>query len=343
MSPRFVPFFLSALIASLASVAQAGFESPARTPSTKPAPGDQRNWDFSIRPFIGFDSNVQLVPDESLFDGDQSSFMGGLSANGRVQRRIEEKWTLGAGIAVQQIWYSEEQSDRDPAVNNDHDEYDLLVVQPVLSLGYQDTFTGKPVSVTSTYTIRGENGEVSAIGLDAHTLGLSASVEAIPNLSVSLGYSHAWTDHDVDFGADEDANGRDSKRHSVSLSARYRWDGNRRSVGLGYGFSHNDADGDNFDSDSHSLSAEISSHLIAALWGRVQFSVQFADYDGPGFGFIDENRKNQQVFGTGVALIWVFTQRISADVFFQRQDTDSNAANYRSDRNHVGGGVTYRF
>ena len=64
---------------------------------------------------------------------------------------------------------------------------------------------------------------------------------------------------------------------------------------------------------------------------------------GEVLGFIPVRRKEQEVFGYGVALVWVFCPNLSADAFYRRQDIDSNSASFRSDRNQVGGGITFRF
>ncbi|HPG28960.1 MAG TPA: hypothetical protein PLW10_25230, partial [Myxococcota bacterium] len=311
-----------AILVTRPLVARAEFESSTPAPSTNPR-DSARFWDLSIRPFIGFDDNVQLVPDASFFDGDTSSFFGGLDVDGSLRFFENEHWTVAAAASLQNVWYAEDQPDPTPGVNDDHDDYDLAAVHPTASVGYRDVIAGKPVRIGTSYAFRFEDGEVHAIGLEAHTFGLSASADLTRKLAVTLAYAHEWNRFDVSFPSNS-LNGRDSDLDRVDVSARYRFDRGRRSITIGYGFAKNDADGSNFDYEAHQVSAKLSSHLIASLWGQVDFSARIADYDGPGFGFIPVRRKEQEVFGYGVALVWVFCPNLSADAFYRRQDIDSN-------------------
>ena len=330
-----------AIVAALPLVAAAEFESSSPPPSTKPREA-ARPWDLSIRPFIGYDDNVQLVPDMTIFVGDTSSFLGGLAIDGSYRVFEDEHWTLAAAASLQNVWYADEQQMQVPGVNDDHDDYDLLAVHPTATVGYRDVVAGTPVRFGASYAFRFEDGDVHAMGLEAHTLGLSASADVCRGLAVTLAWAHEWNAFDVRF-PNEGLNGRDAELDRVDLTARYRFDRNRRSITIGYGFARNDADGDNFDYDAHQLSAKASSQLVGSLWGELRFSARFADYDGPGFAFIPDRRNRQRVYDYGAGLIWVFGRHLSADVFYQRQDIDAGSASFRSDRDQVGGGVTFRF
>lgn len=321
----------------------AEFESSSPPPSTAGREGLDRFWDLSIRPFLGYDDNVQLVPDQSFFDGDTESFFGGLNVKASVRAPLGPRLTVAAAAAIENVWYAEDQSDPTAGVNSSQDDYNLAAVSPTLAATYADRAGDVPFTLGAQYAFRFEDGDVKAIGLEENTFGLSATAQLTPRLGVALGYRHQWSRFDVSFPGNNALNGRDADTDSIDLSARYRWDRGRRSISVGYGFTRNNADGKNFDYDAHEISTEFSSLLIASLWGRVSFSARFADYDGPGFGFIAIRRKEQYVFDSGVALVWVFCPNLSADVFYQRQDIESNTASFEYDRNNVGAGLTYRF
>jgi hypothetical protein len=320
----------------------AGFESPAEGPRLSREKG--RRWELSIRVFGGYNDNVNVVPEETYFDGSTRSTYLGLQADAAYRLYQTRDLTLGLALSADRIWYLDDQEHYDPSVNDDAKEYNLFAIQPAVYVERRFRLLDLPAAVGASYQYRyEETDEISSGGLRSHGPRLYFDVKPWRGLTLGLAYTLSVDDYDVTFD-DENLNSRDGERHNVELSGRYAWNRGRQSVKLAYGYTVNNADGRNFEYDAQGVTGQFRTHVVGPLWFGVDLGYRHADYDGfvstwlPGPG-----RERQDVYEGGLQLIWQIDRHWAVDLFANRSLVRSNSARFEGDINNVGMGTTFTF
>jgi hypothetical protein len=332
------------LVAMLVSPAWGDFEAPAPPPNVPPPSAEARPWDLSIRAFVGYNDNVQLVPDSSpFFVGDHKSAVMGLQVRGLWRLEPMDGLTITPVVQLEQTFHTDDaQSVGTPNVStNDANDYDLTVIAPGLEGRYAFAVTGLPAFVSLRYDYRYEEADVHAAGLDNHTVTGVIGISATPQLELSLAYAHTWQDFDLVFPP-TGLNGRDADLDTITATATYRFT-RRCSLDVSYQYLNNASEGTNFDYESHGVRARFETHLVGPLWGAVMGGYRRGDYMTY-TGFVPPpGRTRQDIYDVGVQLIYVIDRHWSVDVFYQHSTYESNSAVFEADENIVGAGVTFRF
>ncbi|MDA1005414.1 MAG: outer membrane beta-barrel protein [Verrucomicrobia bacterium] len=305
---------------------RADFESPGIGPDFDALPGGDgaRAWTFWVRGYVGYDDNVQFVPDGGVIGADQESGYFGITAEGAY--RFMDNGSMDAGVAIRldQTFHFDSSGG---AVAPD--QFDVMVVEPALYLNYRsDGWYGR-----ATYSHRWEDADSAIVGVDSNNIGLMVGTELTGCLQTELSWVHEWDDFDGSGGGVTD---RDGERDRVSLSLIQPGSATAPRMILRCSYLNNDADGSNFRYDGYEVMFRVESHLMDRVDGAVQ--VTYADLD-----YSTGARKEQEIFGAGVQLLYTIDQNWSADFYYNYLDVDSNASFFRGERNDVGVGLRYEF
>ena len=314
------------LLLGLNAGLRADFESPGTGPDLNALIGGDgdRDWNFWVRTFVGYNDNVQLVPDGVFFSADQESGYVGLSAQGSYRLLNNGNINAGAAFRFDQTFHFE--SSRGAAAP---DNFDLTVFEPLLYLNYtSDSWYGR-----LTYSYRWEDAKSTLLGVSSHNIGLMIGTEINPCLRGELSWTHGWDDfHTRGAGVAE----RDGERDKVSLSLIHQAADNAPRFILRYSYLDNDADGSNFRYDGYELAFRVETPLTNDLGVVAQVSYTDIDYSTGG-------RNEQELLRAGVRFVYVIDQNWSADVYYDYLDIDSDSTFFRGSQNNVGVGLRYDF
>lgn len=310
----------------LGSGLRADFESPGPGPDLDALTGGDgdRTWAFWVRTFVGYNDNVQLVPDAGVIAAGQESGYFGVSAQGSYGFFNNGNFNAGTAIRFDQTFHFEGSGGV-----NAPDNFDLTVVEPALYLNYRnDDWYGR-----ATYSYRWEDADTTAIGLSSHNLGLMIGKELNACFYTELAWTHGWDDFDAPgVGVTE----RDGERDRVSLSLIRKADSYAPRMILRYSYLNNDADGSNFRYDGHELMFRVEVPLAENL--ALSAEVSYAEFD-----YSTGARSEQDIFGAQLQLVYLIDESWSADFYYQFLDIDSDATFFTGDRNNVGMGLRYHF
>jgi hypothetical protein len=340
--------FALCLCLSLPSVSISQVYQPPGSSEYDPTFGERRQWDLSIRAFVGYNDNVPQVPystDFFSFDpGAKKSGYGGLTIDGNYRLLQTNDYLLGAGLHFDQTFYGKNIGPT--CCSSDPRDYNLTAISPSIFARYFFGLTRRmPASVGMSYSYRQDWLPISPSGLIWHTkihsLKWDLGVDVIRQLKVALGYNLSF----LDFNPTQSTDSRDATAHGVGVSGTYAFQGGLRSITLGYQYGVYDARGRNWDaSGSHGVKASFKTHVYGRLWAQFDVSSTWEDYKG----FMNPDipppgRKWQRTENYGAQLLYVLTKHITLDLFYNYTGWVSNQRKFEANRNNGGFGVTYRF
>lgn len=313
------------LVFGLSSGLRADFEAPGPGPDLDVMTGDSdRAWNFWVRTFVGYNDNVQLVPDAGVIPADQESGYFGLSAQGSYDFFSQGNFSAGAALRLDQTYHFDS-SGGATAANN----FDLTVVEPALYLNYRNDDWFARV----TYSYRWEDADTTAIGLSSHNLGVKVGTELNDCLHAEFAWTHGWDDYDTPGVGVAERNG---ERDRISFSLIRPADSYAPRMILRYSYLNNDADGSNFRYDGHELMFRVEMPLTEKIAVAAQVSYAELDYS-------TGVRSEQDVLGAQLQVVYQIDDNWSADFYYSYLDLDSDATFFRGARNNVGMGLRYNF
>ena len=304
----------------------ADFEGPGNGPNYNTLIGgdSDKAWTFWLRTYVGYDDNVQFVPDGVFFGGEQESSYFGLTAQGAYRFYQSGNVEAGAAFRYDQTFYFEDSSGA-----SSPDNFDFVAFEPAVYLSYTaDEWYGR-----ATYSYRWEEADTTLIGVSSHNLTLMAGKQINPCLSAEVSWTHGWDDfHTPGFGAAE----RDGDRDRFTLALGYRVSEKAPKLTFSYSYLDNDADGSLFSYDGHEFKFAIASPLADNI-GAVAY-VKYTDLD-----YDTGARSEQEILNLGVRVVYIIDENWSADIFYDHLDVDSDATFFRGERNNFGVGARYDF
>ncbi|MEP2775082.1 MAG: hypothetical protein ABJZ54_16920 [Luteolibacter sp.] len=318
--------FTLAAILGFAPAVHAEFEAPSHGPdldALKNLDGE-KDWTLWVRGYLGYNDNVQFIPDMATIAADNESFYLGLTAEGSYQLMQNGSWSAAAALRIDQTFHFDSSGGAAAP-----DNFDLTVFQPALALNYAE---GGWYS-RGSYSWRWEDASTPTIGLDTHILELMAGREWSDCLHTELAWTHGWEDYHSSPGAT-----RDGDRDRISFSLIHPGsDGTPRML-LRYTYTHNDADSRFFTYSGHELMFRSEHGLADRLGLAFEFGYEERDYASGASA-----RSKQDIFKAGIQLAYAIDDHWTADLYYNYLDVDSNAAFFRGSRNNVGAGLRYDF
>ena len=294
------------------------------TPDAETAP---RPWDFSLRFFTGYDSNVPLVPKSTDFQGaHRATWTLGAGAAGSYRLLQEKKYELGAGGSFVQTWN-----------NSGLDKFDLTSFAPRLFGAYFFELGRMPGQMEMAYDFRLDS--LGGIQFEeSHTLSWDLGILPLPRLSTGVYYHLAFEDfHEK--GADPQLTSRDAVNHAVGVKGTYSFGYHRPSISVGYQFSHNNADGRNFTFDSNGLWVKFITPLIKPVKLILDAGYASQDYTR----FTPQPVRTQDNQNYGVTLTTPLTRHLSADLGYKFARYIGSQTQFSAERHIVTLGFTYDF
>lgn len=313
-----------ALALGAAPSVQADFEGPGSDPFFDALAKQEKDFSLWFRAYLGYNDNVQFVPDAAVIAADQESFYLGLSAAGSYRFMENGNWSAEAALRVDQTFHFEGSGG---AIAPDN--FDFTVVHPSLALNYADgDWYGR-----ASYGFRWEDASTPSIGLDAHIVGFMVGRKWGECLHSELAWTHGWEDyHNASTAA------RDGERDRFSLSLISPAANSMPRMILRYTYTDNDADSRFFSYSGHELLFRSEHGLTERLGMALQFSYEDRDYASGGGA-----RSSQEIFKAGIQFIYAIDENWTADFYYNYLDVDSNALFFRGERNDVGIGIRYDF
>ena len=300
-----------------------------------------RPWDLSVRLFLIHDDNVLLIPEATIFTGDESAVGYGVSVDFEYRFIQKDDWVAGATLSFAQSGYS----GSNPGVpfnHSDQNDFNLTTVTPGVYVRYLFDVKETPMSAGMSYAFRRDWRSKEAF-TKVHTLQWDVSVSPSPDLSITGFYSVAFESHDLKRLMPA-LDSRDGTRHVLGASGEYWFDRNRRAVSLGYQFIITDTDGANFEADAHAVTLGFKTQVYGPVWLALDAAFAFEDYKNGFISFIPPpGRRRQDIIDFSATILWQMTQNVSLDVFYNYTRWNSNSPNFDAERHAVGAGVTYRF
>lgn len=332
------------------SVSNSQVYQPPGSSEYEPTFGERRRWDLSIRAFAGYNDNVPQVPYSTNFfsedPGAKKSGYGGLTIDGNYRLLQTDEYLAGAGLHFDQTFYYKNIG---PACcSSDPKDYNFMAIsQSVFGRYFFALAPGlrvMPASVGMAYSYRQEL-PTSLSGLIWHTkihsLNWDLGVDVIRQLKLALNYNLSFLNFNPTYSTDS----RDATAQSVGVSGAYAFQGGLRTITLGYQYGVYDARGRNWQvPGSHGVKASFKTHVVDRLWANLNVSSTWEDYKG----FIDPDipppgRKWQRTENYGAQLLYVLTNHITVDLYYNYTGWVSNQRKFEANRNNGGMGTTYRF
>ncbi len=334
----------AALLSS--GVAFADFEAPPRQVTIDARIleiPEQRPWDASVRLFYGKDSNVALVPEFSVYNGDKSSHFFGATLNAEYRVLQTTDWTAGASLVVDRVEYSE---GKGASQTDSPDEYNLNTFTPTVFVKRRLSIAGMPTQLSASYGRRKERLELS--GLDSTTSLLNFGIQLKPHSNLVLGLNLDRANSN--FKESRLApllDSRDGHYKSYALSAKYFSNDKQRNIALTYRNGENNTDGSNFEYNFHSWGVRAETHVTGPFWLAAGYYMEDRSYhNGFTAGFVPSpGRTQQDTNELEIQILWQISNDIVADFFYTDVEYDPNSGQpiFEIDREILGFGVTYNF
>jgi hypothetical protein len=160
---------------------------------------------------------------------------------------------------------------------------------------------------------------------------------------IGVNFAAGQDDFSVTFPS-QALNDRDAHRNSVGGFARYWIRPRETSVTASYTHSKNDAGGSNFDYSGNAVSGQLESRIYGPLWGQINYSYDWRNYNGFVSGFIAApGREDQESSTLGVRLAYILAEHWIIDVYYNRSEQKADQTEFQSKRIRTGFGLTYRF
>ncbi|NWG47058.1 MAG: outer membrane beta-barrel protein [Alphaproteobacteria bacterium] len=335
---------LAAGLLLLAGPAMAEFEAPSAPGGIGPSEFRPSLAGATLRLFAGHDSNVFLVPDRPpFFTGETDSPFVGATLEAYVVKPIGAGTLFGATLRADRTAHTSDPNNGLMGSTDKPSDYDLTVLNPSLFVERRGEVSGREVALRAAYDYRMEDGEVAAIGLDAHRVTVSLRTNLKSRLGASVSYAIAWEEFEVEFPAPA-LDARDSTHETVSAELTYRFPSLKRSLAVQLAWNDNDADGSNFDYDGYTIGAVFDTHLVDRLYAQAGVSYQDRDYEGFTSGFITApGRTEQQVLTASAKLMMVLSRHITLDLTYDYSDYDANQPQFSGDRSVTTLGASLTF
>ena len=311
-----------------------------------------RRWELSIRPFIGYNDNVPMVPYKTGCQQDctKASFYGGVSISGNFRLLQTDQWLAGVGLNFDQVGYTRHTGPG--CCSTDGDDYNLTAVSPNMFARYffglqvGDFRRVMPSSVGMTYSYRRDWTRIvgpliwhTAI----NTVQWDLAVDVLRQLRMGLNYSVAFSDLNRGGRLGAAFNSRDTTGYLVGLNGTYFFQGGLRSITLDYHLGTTDARGNKFDIPfTNGLKGRFQTQVVGPLWLALDAGSSWDKYRGKTFAGVGTRRwqRTEKYRGT---LLYSLTDHITADVFYEYTGWVANQREFGGNRNNGGAGVTYRF
>ncbi len=315
----------------------AEYEKPSPVPGLISDTFQLRPWDLTVRAMGGYNDNVPLVADgDTFFLGETDSPYVGLIIDGKYRFYDRGGWKVGAGMRFDKVLHTDDQ-DTPTAFNADQLEYDVRAFSPSFFVQRRFSLGGKSVTLGANYTYLNEWADISAVGLDSHSIGVNAEIMMRRDVQFSFKSGYFWNNF---FVQQPPVSNRDAEFFTVGLGAKKWFQGRSRSIEVGMAYNTNDAEGKNFQYDGYELDVKLTSQIKGPVWANVTFELDSRDYEG----FVPApTRTDQEIYTYGLQVIWVIDAHWTADAFFTHSDYYANDPFYEGDVSKSGAGISYRF
>lgn len=322
----------------------ADFEAPNSAPQSGGDALDGKFWNISLRMYGGHNDNVDFVGNvDPFFMGSTDSDYIGFTGIGSVRIPVTSYITVGGALRIDRNHHFGTQRVPIPAANENQDEYDVSAAQPSAFAETMFVIGGRQGRVGINYNLRFEDGEITALGSTAHTLGLYADLYYDAYTDFGVKASRTWTDFEVAFPAPA-LDDRDSTFTSFGFSGTRWFSGHQRSLTGSVSFNRNDAFGMNFDYHGVTVSGAFMTRIYGPVSASLNVSHDMRHYPGFVSGFIPApGRESQTITTYGLQVNWVICPGWVLDGFFNYATYDSNMPQFEGDNKNVGMGLTRTF
>ncbi len=322
----------------------AGMKQLAQLAQAEAESESARAWDASIRTYVFYDSNVQQVPDATVFfTGDKNSWGLGLQFDGEFRVVQNEQWTIGAGLVFDEVIHFDD-NPTGMFAGKDPNDYNLTTFEPRGFAEYAFDLNGKQAVAGFEYVFRRDWLEDGKPEVSSHTVIGSLLVELNEQWTGELFY--AWV-ADENFKvpvATPGISSRDGQRHTLGLRGTYTFENQTSHLNVGYLFVRNDTDGSNYNSHAHVFELGYDTWIGGPFWLLLESAIAIEDYDG----FISSfnpapGREEQYVYDLRGSLLYVVDEHLSFDVTMGYAIWDANDPLWDADGFYTEFGVTWRF
>lgn len=325
-------FIAAGLLAAAAfpMASYADFETLSSQPAPTGNPFSTASFSGGVSLTFGYEDNVFLVADESVFfPAGADTASGYVEVVGWIgdELRLSETMTVGAVVTIGSRSYSAVQNPDFALTADTFSFYDRLSFEPRLYLRItpDDRWTFTP-----SLTFRSEDAELAAIGLASHQLRLDASYAYSAQTRVDGYVLVARNAFEVDFPGIASRD-RDGSYYAAGIEVRHALPGNRQAFTLGLEIEHNDSRGSDWDFSGYSLSAGFDTHLGGRFYGLFGVSYDDRQYDGSFADLAPTGRTSQQIVTAEAGIIYVIDRQYAVRADLRHMAYDSNTPAFAGD------------